>query len=133
MAKDRKLTDKQIAYKHKMMKKMVDDKYAHAIEKQSSAIRQTADRWKEKMIKSVRTFKYKRARTRRQTKRVERRESLRAKLEAIDDESEDDPLVSDDSSDYDIFGYIHEDSNPSDDDDEDFEPPGAGVPGVLAD
>ena len=133
MAKDRKLTDKQIAYKHKMMKKMVDDKYAHAIEKQSSAIRQTADRWKEKMIKSVRTFKYKRARTRRQIKREERRESLRAKLEAIDDESEDDPLVSDDSSDYDIFGYIHEDSNPSDDDDEDFEPPGAGVPGVLAD
>ena len=131
MAKDRKLTDKQIAYKHMMMKKMVDDKYAHAREKQSNAIKWTADRWKEKMIKSVRTFKYKRARTRRQIKREERRESLRAKLEAIDSESDDDPRVSDDSSDFDIFGDIHEDSNPSDDDDEHYDPPGTGAACAL--
>ena len=131
MAKDRKLTDKQIAYKHMMMKKMVDDKYAHAREKQSNAIKWTADRWKEKMIKSVRTFKYKRARTRRQIKREERRESLRAKLEAIDSESDDDPRVSDDSSDFDIFGDIHEDSNPSDDDDEHYDPPGKGTACAL--
>ena len=130
MAKDRKPTDKQIAYKHMMMKKMVDDKYAHARETNSNAVKQTADRWKQKLIKSVRTFKYKRARTRRENQREKRREPLRAQLESIDEESEDDSLVSDDSSDYDIFGYIHEDSNPSDDDDEHFDPPGAGAAAI---
>ena len=130
MAKDRKPTDKQIAYKHMMMKKMVDDKYAHARETNSTARKWTADRWKEKLVKSVRTFKYKRARTRREIQREKRREPLRAQLEEIDEESEDDPHVSDDSSDYDIFGYIPEDSNPSDDDDEHFDPPGAGAAAI---
>lgn len=132
MAKDRKPTDKQIAYKHMMMKKMVDDKYAHARETHSTSIKTTADRWKAKLVKSVRTLKYKRARTRREIQREKRREPLRAQLESIDDESDDDPLVSDDSSDYDIFGYIHEDSNASDDDDEHFDPAGSGAAAVGA-
>ena len=130
MAKDRKPTDKQIAYKHMMMGKMVDDKTKEARETQSNSTMATADRWRAKLAKSVRTFKYKRARTRRQIQREKRREPLRRKLESIDEESDDDPLVSDDSSDYDTFGYIHEDSNASDDDDEHFDPAGSGSAAV---
>ena len=114
-----------------MMTMMVDDKTAEARETQSNSIKATADKWRAKLVKSVRTFKFKRARTRREIQREKRREPLRRKLESIDEESEDDPEVSDDSSDYDIFGHIHEDSNPSDDDDEHFDPPGAGEAPVV--
>ena len=131
MAKDDKPHDKKTSYKHRMMRSVVDDKYEQAREENSAAIKATADRMRDKLAKSVRTFKYKRARTRREIQRENRRRPLRAQLESIHDESEDDPLVSDDSSDYDIFGYIHEDSNASDDDDENFDPPGAGAAGLL--
>ena len=113
-----------------MMNRMVDDKTALARETQSDALKASADRMRAKLVKSVRTFKYKRARTRREIQREKRREPLRRKLESIDEESEDDPEVSDDSSDYDIFGHIHEDSNPSDDDDEHFDPAGSGAAAV---
>ena len=48
-----------------MMGKMVDDKTMEARETQSNSTMATADRWRAKLAKSVRTFKYKRARTRR--------------------------------------------------------------------
>ena len=127
MAKDDKPYDKKKSYKHKMMGKMVDDKYAHAREENSNAMKERADRMKAKLAKSVRTFKFKRARTHREIQREKRREQLRANLQSIDDESSDDPNVSTDSSDYEIFGHIAEDSNASDDDDENFDPAGSGV------
>ena len=92
----------------------------------------TADKMTAKLEKSVRTFRLKRLYRGRQTQRENRRKGLKAQLEAIDDESDNDPVVSSDSSDYDIFGYIHEDSNPSDDDDQPFDPAGAGAGGIEA-
>ena len=132
MAKDDKPYDKKKSYKHRMMRSVVDSKYAQAREENSAAIKETADRMKAKLAKSVRTFKFKRARTRREIQRENRRRPLQAKLLAIDDESDDDPIVSSDSTDYDIFGEIHSDSNPSDDDDNNFGPAGAGAGGIEA-
>ena len=59
MAKDRKNTDKKTAYKHKMMRLMTEDKYAQAREKNSTVYKDSADRMKAKLDKSVRTFKLK--------------------------------------------------------------------------
>ena len=130
MVKDLKPTKKQIAYKHKMMKKMTEDKYTQAREQRSTVDKDIADIMKAKLDKSVRTFKLKGKREQRQKFREDRRRPLVAKLDEIEAESWNDSSVSSDSSDYDIFGNIAGDPNPSSDDDEPSDAAGAGTGSV---